>query len=101
MIQKKIGVYAPIFFIDAHGDVRLITPEGFAEGELQKYRGRMCILTFPHDEIDRNAVYVIVEGLEERVDELHHPCFFPIAVKNPAEERLKEIRFNLPDLSAC
>ncbi len=48
-----------------------ITPEGFAEGGASRISWKNVYFDFSHDEIDRNAVYVIMEGLEERVDELH------------------------------
>lgn len=48
-----------------------ITPEEFAEGGASRSSWKNVFFDFPHDGIDGNGVYVIMEGLEDKVDELY------------------------------
>lgn len=56
-----------IYYLAANG----ITPEEFAEGGASRLSWKNVFFDFPHDGIDQSAVYVIMEGLEDKVDELY------------------------------
>ncbi|MCM1537522.1 MAG: glycosyltransferase family 39 protein [bacterium] len=56
-----------VYYLAANG----ITPEEFAQGGASRLSWNHVFFDFPDDEIDPDAIYVIMEGLEAQVDELY------------------------------